>query len=301
MRVFMTGASGWIGSAVVPELLAAGHEVSGIARSEDSAARLRAAGATPIAGSLDDLETLRTAAEAADAVIHLGFKHDFTDYAASGRTERAVMETFGDALAGTGKPLLFASGVAGLTPGRVATEEDASPFTGPDAPRGGAEALALGFAVRGIQPVALRFAPTVHGDGDHGFTAVLVDVARRTGVAGYVGDGANRWAAVHRSDAARLVAKVLENPGVADIVHAVGEEGVATREMAEAIGRGAGVPAASIAPEDVEAHFGWIGRFFSLDLAASSALTQERFDWRPTGPTLLEDLAAGHYFARAAA
>lgn len=301
MRVFMTGASGWIGSAVVPELLAAGHEVSGIARSDESAARLRAAGVTAIPGSLDDLDTLRTAAEGSDAVIHLGFKHDFSDYAASGRTERAVMQTFGDALAGTGKPLLFASGVALVTPGRVATEEDASPFTGEDAPRGGAEVLALGFAERGIQPVALRFAPTVHGEGDHGFTAVLVDVARRTGVAGYVGDGANRWPAVHRSDAGRLVAKALEDPGAARVVHAVGEEGVAARDIAEAIGRGAGVPVASIAADDAEAHFGWIGRFFQLDIPASSTLTQERYDWRPTGPTLLEDLAAGHYFTRTAA
>lgn len=301
MRVFVTGASGWIGSAVVPELLAAGHEVDGLARTEDSAARLRAVGASPVSGTLDDLTTLRAAAESADAVIHLGFKHDFSDYAASGRTERAVMETFGDALEGTGKPLLFASGVALVSPGRVVTEDDASPFTGADAPRGGAEALALGFADRGIQPVALRFAPTVHGDGDHGFTAVLVDVARRTGVAGYVGEGINRWPAVHRGDAARLVVRALENPGTAAVVHAVGEEGVTAREIAEAIGRGAGVPVASIAPDDVDAHFGWIGRFFGLDIPASSTLTQQRFDWEPTGPTLLEDLAAGHYFGRAAA
>jgi len=301
MRVFITGASGWIGSAVVRELLPAGHELTGLARSDESAARLRAAGVAPIPGGLDDLDTLRSAAETADAVIHLGFKHDFSDYAASGRTERAVIETFGDALAGTGKPLLFASGVAMAAPSGVLTEEDASPFSGPDAPRGGAEPLALGFADRGIQPVALRFSPTVHGDGDHGFTAVLVDIARRTGVAGYVGDGANRWPAVHRDDAARLVALALENPGASHVVHAVGEEGVAARDIAEAIGRGAGAPAASIAPDDVEAHFGWIGAFFGRDVPASSALTQERLGWTPTGPTLLDDLADGHYFRRAAA
>lgn len=301
MRVFVTGASGWIGSAVTQELIAAGHDVHGLARSEQSAARLRAAGASPVSGDLDDLAVLRSSAEAADAVIHLGFKHDFSNFAASAVTERAVMETFGDALDGTGKPLLFASGVALVAPGRVVTEEDASPFAGAEAPRGGAEELALRFADRGIRPVALRFAPTVHGAGDHGFMATLVGIAREKGVAAYVGDGTSRWPAVHRADAAHLAVLALENPDAARIVHAVAEEGVAARDIAEAIGRGAGVPVASIQPDEVDAHFGWIGAFFALDIPASSALTRQRYGWEPTAAGLLDDLAAGHYFERAAA
>ncbi|WP_374009063.1 SDR family oxidoreductase [Leifsonia sp. LS-T14] len=295
MRVFVTGASGWIGSAVVPELLAAGHHVVGLARNEGSADRLRSAGAEPIPGDLDDLEALHAAASSADAVIHLAFKHDFSDYAASGATERAVVQTFIDALEGTGKPFLFASGIALVAPGRIATEDDASPFSAPDAPRGGAEVLALGAADRGIRPVALRFAPTVHGEGDHGFAAVLAGIAREKGLAGYVGDGTNRWPAVHRSDAGRLVRLALDSPDTAPVVHAVAEEGIPTRLIAEAIGAAEGVPTASIDPDDVDAHFGWIGRFFGIDIPASSALTRARLGWEPTGPTLFDDLAAGHY------
>ena len=301
MRVFVTGASGWIGSAVVPELLAAGHQVAGLARNERSSDRLRAAGVAPVAGDLDDLGALHAAASSADAVIHLAFKHDFSDFAASGATERAATETFLDALSGTGKPFLFASGIALVAPGRPATEDDASPFSGPAAPRGGAEALALGAADRGIRPVALRFAPTVHGAGDHGFAAVLAGIARSTGVSGYVGDGANRWPAVHRSDAARLVRLALTDPDAPSVVHAVAEEGNPTRRIAEAIGAAVGVPVASIDPGDVDAHFGWIGRFFSSDIPASSALTRARLGWEPTGPTLFDDLAAGYYSAERAA
>ena len=301
MRVFVTGASGWIGSAVVPELLGAGHQVAGLARSERSAERLRAAGAEPFAGNLDDLEVLHAAASAADAVVHLGFKHDFSDYAASGATERAAMETFLDALDGTGKPLLFASGIAMVAPGRISTEDDVSPYSGPDAPRGGVEPLAFGAAARGIRPVALRFAPTVHGAGDHGFAAMLAGIAREKGVAGYVGEGTNRWPAVHRSDAARLVRLALADPEASPVVHAVAEEGNPTREFAEAIGAAVGVPVASIDPGDADAHFGWIGAFFANDIPASSALTRARLGWEPTGPTLFDDLAAGHYSAAAAA
>lgn len=296
MRVFVTGASGWIGSAATAELIAAGHQVVGLARSEESAAALRAAGATPHPGGLDDLASLRSGAADADAVLHLAFKHDFSDYAGAGRTERAATETLLDELAGSDRPFLFASGVALVAPGRVVTEEDASPYTGPDAPRGGAEALALAAAPRGIRPVALRFAPTVHGAGDHGFTAYLAGVARSTGVAGYVDDGANRWPAVHRSDAGRLVARALESaPAGGGIVHAVAEEGVPTRAIAEALGAALGVPTASIPAADAPAHFGWIASFFAADIPASSALTRARYDWTPTGPTLLQDIANGAY------
>jgi nucleoside-diphosphate-sugar epimerase len=295
MRVFVTGASGWIGSAVVPELLAAGHEVIGLARSDESAAAVLAAGATVQRGSLDDLESLRAGAEASDAVIHLAFKHDFSDFAGAGRTERAALDTFGDVLEGSGRPFLFAAGIAGIAPGRVVTESDASPLQGPDAPRGGGEHLALSFAERGIRPVSLRFSPTVHGVGDHGFIATIVGVARATGVSGYIGDGANRWPAVHRTDAARMVRLALEKAPAGSVVHGVAEEGIPTRDIAEVIGTQLGVPVASIAPDDAAAHFGWIGAFFGVDMPASSALTRERLGWRATGPTLFEDLGAGAY------
>ncbi len=296
MRVFVTGASGWIGSAVVAELLESGNEVVGLARSDDSAAKIAAAGAEPLRGSLDDLAGLRTAAESADGVVHLGFKHDFSDMAGAGRTERAVLEAFGDVLEGTGKPFVFASGVAGLAPGRVLTEADASPHSGPDSPRGGSEHLALSFADRGIRPVSARFSPTVHGTGgDHGFIAVLAGVARERGAAGYIGDGGNRWPAVHRLDAARMVRLGFENAPAGSVLHAVAEEGVPAIEIATAIGAQLGVPAVSIAAEDAAAHFGWIGPFFGMDIPASSAITRRLLGWEPTHPALLDDIAAGAY------
>ncbi|GIG21345.1 oxidoreductase [Cellulomonas chitinilytica] len=295
MRVFVTGASGWVGSSVVDELQQAGHHVTGLARSDASAAALAARGVAVHRGELDDLDSIRAAAEPADAVIHLAFKHDFTDYAGAGRTERAVVEMFGDALAGTGATFMLASGLAGAGLGRPLTERDASPHVGPDALRGGSEALAMTFVDRDIRPVALRFAPTVHGAGDHGFVAQLARVARERGVAGYVGDGTTRWAAVHRLDNARMVRLALEKADAGSVVHGVAEEGVPSRAIAEAIGRGLGVPVTSVAPEDAVEHFGWIGRFFSLDVAATSDLTRAQLGWEPTGPTLLQDLAAGHY------
>ncbi|QHC66577.1 NAD-dependent epimerase/dehydratase family protein [Rathayibacter sp. VKM Ac-2759] len=298
MRVFVTGASGWIGSAVVPELLNAGHQVVGLARSRASADALVAAGATPHRGSLDDLESLRSGAQAADGVIHLAFRHDFSDYAGAGRTERAAVTTLGEALVGSDRPLLLAAGLAGIVSGRPATEHDPSPFSGPDAPRGGSEGLAEEYAERGVRTVRLRFAPTVHGEGDHGFTATLAAVARATGVAGYVGDGANRWAAVHRRDAARLVALALESAPAGSAVHAAAEEGLETRRIAEALGAALGVPVRSIAREEATGHFGWIGAFFGRDAAASSTLTRRALGWTPTGPTLLEDIESGFYPGR---
>jgi nucleoside-diphosphate-sugar epimerase len=295
MRVFVTGASGWIGSATVDELLAAGHEVTGLARSDASAAALQAQGAQVRRGDLDDLAGIRAGAEAADAVIHLANKHDWGNMAATAAAERAAVQTIGDALAGTGHPFLLASGVAALTQGRPATEDDPSPFHGPDSPRGGSENLALEFTGRGVHTVSLRFAPTVHGAKDHGFIAIIAAVAREKGVSGYPGEGTNRWAAVHRSDAARLVALGLEKAPAGARLHAVAEEGVSTRDIAEAIGRAFTLPVTSIAPDDVQGHFGWIGTFFGMDLSATSAKTQELLGWTPTGPTLIEDLDAGAY------
>lgn len=298
MDVFVTGASGWIGSAVTRELVAAGHTVTGLARSEDGEARVAAAGAESLRGDLDDLDLLRRAADRAGAVIHLANKHDFANPAESNRAERAAVQTFAETLEGSGRPLLFAAGVAGLTPGRAATEGDANPGAGPDAPRGGAENLALSFADRGVVPVSLRFAPSVHGMGDSGFIRAIADAARRTGVSGYVGSGEHAWAAVHRDDTARLVVAVLADPAAAQgVVHAVAEPAVATRDIAEAIGARLGLPVRSVDVGDAVEHFGFIGRFFGMDLRATADLTRERYGWTPRERGLLEDIAGGAYDA----
>lgn len=294
MRVFVTGASGWIGSAVTDELLANGHEVTGLARSDASAAAIEAAGGSVVRGSLTDLDVLRDAAAASDAVIHLGFVHDFANFAESGRIERRVVEMFGETLSGSDRPLLLASGVA-FPIGRALTEDDRTPDGGAESPRGSSEALAMSFADKGVRSIGIRFAPTVHGAGDYGFSSTIAGIALRTGVSGYVGDGSGRWPAVHRADAATVVRLALESGPAGSIVHAVAEEGIPTKQIAEAHAAALGVPAASIAPEDAEAHFGWIARFWGADVPASSAITRERYGWTPTHPTLLEDIAAGVY------
>ena len=295
MRVFITGASGWIGSAVTDELLANGHEVVGLARSDESAASLTAKGATVQRGDLDDLDSLRAGADGVDAVIHLANKHDFAHQDVSNLAERTAVETLGDALEGSNRIFLIASGIPGMR-GRPGLETDVSTNVGLESARGGSENLALSYASRGVVAGAVRFAPTVHGAGDEGFMAMLTKVARDKGVSGYVGDGANRWPAVHRSDAARLVRLGLEQAEPGAILHAMGEEGVPTRTIAEAIGRGLNLPVQSIAQEDAVAHFGFLGMLFGLDIPTSSALTQERYGWTPTGPKLIEDLDAGVYF-----
>ncbi|WP_042421265.1 SDR family oxidoreductase [Streptacidiphilus anmyonensis] len=296
MRVFITGASGWIGSAVTDELLAHGHEVVGLARSDESAAALEAKGAVAHRGTLDDPEGLAKAAGAADGVIHLAFKHDFTDYAGAGRTENAAVARMLDALEGSERPFLLASGLASSVTGRPLTEQDASPFHGEDSMRGGSENLALSAADRGVRAVALRFSPTVHGlGGDHGFVARLAQIAKEHGAAGYIGDGASHWAAVHRTDAARMVRLALEKAPAGSRMHAVGESGIPSRDIAAALGEYLGLPTVSVAREDAEAHFGWIGHFFGMDIVASNARTRDLLGWAPTGPTLLEDIAAGAY------
>jgi nucleoside-diphosphate-sugar epimerase len=296
MRVFVTGASGWIGSATVNELLAAGHDVLALARSNASAAVLEAKGVTVLRGDLDDLDALRKGAADADGVVHLANKHDWSNPAASNAAERAAVETIAETLVDTQRPFVLAAGVAGLAQGRPSTEEDPSPFHGPDGPRGGSENLGLEYVARGVHTVSARFAPTVHGARDHGFIAYIAAAAREKGVSAYVGDGTNRWAAVHRSDAVRLVRLGLEQAPAGSRLHAVAEEGVPTRVIAEAIGRGLGLPVASVAPEDAVEHFGFIGTFFAMDLAASSEQTRELLGWEPTGPTLIEDIDAGAYF-----
>jgi len=296
MRVFVTGASGWIGSATVDELLSAGHSVLGLARSDASAAALEERGATVLRGDLDDLDALRKGATDAEGVVHLANKHDWANPAASNAAERGAVEAIAETLVDTERPFVLASGVAGLAKGRPSTEEDPSPFHGPDAPRGGSENLALEYVGRGVRAVSARFAPTVHGVRDHGFIAYIVGVAREKGVSAYVGDGTHRWAAVHRPDAARLVRIGLEQAPAGTRLHAVAEEGVPTKVIAEAIGRGLGLPVTSVGPEDAIGHFGFIGAFFAMDLSASSKRTRARFGWEPTGPTLVEDIEAGAYF-----
>ncbi|HEY3339127.1 MAG TPA: NAD-dependent epimerase/dehydratase family protein [Propionicimonas sp.] len=295
MHIFMTGASGWIGSAVVPELLAAGHQVRGIARSAMSAARLRAAGVDVVEADLDNLDVLGAQAERADAVLHLANKHDWSNPAESNRAERASVQTFLTALEGSGKPFLLAAGTARPI-GRPLTELDDNPFSAADSPRGGSEGLAMSYADRGVRAVSLRFAPTVHGTGgDHGFISLIARAARERGASAYVGDGTNRWTAVNRLDAARLVALALARAEAGTAVHAVAEEAVTSRSIAEAVGAALGVPVISVPAEGAVEHFGWIGNFFALDMPASAQLTRERFGWEPTHPSLAEDIAAGAY------
>jgi nucleoside-diphosphate-sugar epimerase len=299
MRVFVTGASGWIGSAVVPELLGAGHKVLGLARSDAAADSVAALGADVHRGGLDDPESLRAGAAAAEGVVHLAYHHDFSQIAEAAATDLRAVEALGAALEGTERPLVVASGTLGLASGRVGTERDRPD---PSAhPRIAGARATLALAERGVRSSVVRFAPTVHGAGDHGFVAALVAIAREKGVSGYVGDGANRWPAVHRRDAARLVRLAVDHAPPGSVLHAVAEEGVPTRTIAEAIGRGLGVPAVSVPAERAAEHFGWLGRFFAADCPASNELTRELLGWRPTGPGLVADLAEGHYLRTQAA
>ena len=266
MRVFVTGATGWIGSAVVAELHGAGHEVVGLARSDQVEAALRAAGAGVHAGSLEDLGSLRRGAQASDGVVHLAYVHDFSKFEDNARIDRAAIEAMGEVLAGSGRPLVIASGVPGsTTPGRIATEE----YTGDLSAAGGrrrSEQLALSLATGGVRSASVRLAPTVHGKGDHGFMARVVAVAREKGVSSYVGDGSNRWPAAHRLDAARLFRLAVERAPAGTVLHGVAEEGIPIRDVAEVIGRQLDVPVVSIPPGQAAAHFGFLGAFLSADL-----------------------------------
>jgi nucleoside-diphosphate-sugar epimerase len=311
MRVFVTGASGWIGSAVVPELIGAGHQVVGLARSEAAAATLAAAGAAVQRGTIDDLDTLQRAAAASDGVIHLAFKHDLAfsgGFQDAADADRRAVEAIGTALAGSDRPFVLASGLVGLVPGQLATEQDGRDPAAAAAHLGGGPATRLATAQRtlalaahGIRSSVLRLPPTVYGDGDHGFMATLVDIARAKGVSGYLGDGSNRWPAVHRLDAAHLFRLALEHAPAGTVVHAVGDEGVPIRAIAAVIGKQFDIQVRSIPLEDAGEHFGWLGAFLQIDAPASSALTRELLGWQPTEPGLLADLERGHYFHQPAA
>jgi nucleoside-diphosphate-sugar epimerase len=275
MRVFVTGAAGHIGSLVVAELLGAGHEVTGLARSDASATALKAAGAQVHRGTLEDLDSLRAATASADGVIHLAFIHDFSDFAASLATDLRAVETMGAALEGTGKPFVIT------------------------AHRDGEASENAAFALVGVRSVVVSLSPSVHGPADrHGFIPTLIRIAREKGVSAYVGDGANRWSAVHELDAARLFRLALEGAPAGSRLYGVGDEGVPFREIAESIGRHLHVPVVSVAREEATAHFGWLGSIASLDIPVSSVATRELLGWRPVHPGLIRDLEEGHYFDR---
>ncbi len=299
MKVFVTGASGWIGSAVVSELIGAGHQVIGLARSDASAAALTTAGAQVQRGTLDDLDSLRSAAVASDGVIHLAFKHDIAfsgDFQGAVEADRRAIETFGEALAGSDRPFVIASGVLGLASGRVATERDGHDSGPSENARLENAQMTLSFASRGVRSSVVRLSPTVHGDGDNGFVATLVDIARNRGTSGYIGDGANRWPAVHRLDAAHLFRLALEKAPAGSTLHAVADEGVPVRAIAEVIGHHLDVPVVSISPENAGEQFSFLAGFLALDSPASSVLTRELLGWQPVHPGLLADLDQGHYF-----
>jgi nucleoside-diphosphate-sugar epimerase len=304
MRIFVTGASGWIGSAVVPELLAAGHEVVGLARSEASAQRLEVAGAIVQRGDVDDPDGLAKAAADSDGVIHLAFQHEVAfggNFAAAAAADRRAVEAMGAALAESDRPFVLASGVLGLAAGRVSTEDDglvpSDALRANPAGRRAATALyTLSLRGIGVRSSVLRLPPTVHGDGDHGFVATLVGIARQRGVAGYVSDGSNRWPAVHRSDAARLARLAVEAAPAGSVLHAVADEGVPFREIAQAIGNHLSLPTESVTPADAVEHFAHLGHFVGLDSPATAVITRELLGWEPSGPTLLEDLEQDHYY-----
>jgi nucleoside-diphosphate-sugar epimerase len=292
MRVFVTGATGFVGSAVVRELLGAGHQVLGLARSEGGAAAVAAAGAEVLRGSLEDVDGLKRGAAGADGVIHMAFNHDFSNFAANAKADRVAIEAMAEALAGSGKPLIVTSGSVGRR-----TEEDSPAH---DFPRKSEEA-GLASVARGVRAMVVRLSPSVHGDGDHGFVPALIQFARARGFAIYVGDGQNQWSAVHRLDAARLYRLALEKGTAGARFHGVADDGIPIRQIAETIGRRLGVPAVSKTADEAAEFLGFIGRILAMDGRSSNALTRERLGWQPNQPGLIEDLEHGRYFDAPAA
>jgi nucleoside-diphosphate-sugar epimerase len=297
MRVFVTGATGFIGSAVVQELIAAGHDVVGLARSDKAAASLAAAGAGVHRGALEDPGSLRDGAAASDGVIHTAFNNvsENTDFAAAAQADLRAIEALGEALAGSGRRLVVTSGTGLLAPGRLGTEED-EPDPGSFNPRVPAEGVALSLAGRGVRVSVARLPFSVHGEGDHGFVPALIGIARATGVSAYPGDGSNRWPAVHRLDAAHLLRLAVEAAPAGALLHGVGDEGVPFRDIAEVIGRHLNLPVTAVSRDEAAGHFEWLAPFVLMDSPASSTLTQKRLGWHPAQPGLIPDLDEGHYF-----
>ena len=296
MRIFVTGATGFIGSAVVDELQDAGHRLLGLARSDDAAAKLARRGVEAHRGELTDLDSLAAGARACDGVAHLAFIHDFVRYEENGAIDRRAVAALAQALEGSGKPLVITSGITVAAPERMVTEADAATLDSPSAVRTPSEEVAIAAAARGVRSSIVRLPPTVHGPGDTAFVPALIAIARQTGVSAYVGDGANHWPAVHRRDAARLFRLVLEHGRPGARYHGVAEQGVEVRSLAEAIGAGLGVPVRAIASEDALAHFGWLAQFIVLDTPASSAETRVELEWEPRENGLLHDLGDAGYF-----
>ena len=294
MRVFVTGATGFVGSAVVQELLGAGHHVVGLARSDAAADALAAAGAEAHRGDLADLDALRSGAGASDAVIHAGFIHDFANFKQSCEVDARAIEAMGAVLAGSDRPLVVTSGTGLLTPGQLATEDTAAP-SDDGLPRV-SEQAAFSAAANGTRIAVVRLPPSVHGDGDHGFVPLLIGIAREKGMAAFIGDGTNHWPAVHRLDAAKAYRLVLERGEAGARYHAVAEQGVAFREIATVIGRRLGMPVVGRTPDEAAEYFGWFARFAAIDNRVSSRNTRDALGWEPTGPGLIADIDRPIYF-----
>ncbi|BAV09697.1 Nucleoside-diphosphate-sugar epimerase [Filimonas lacunae] len=297
MKVFVTGATGFVGTAVVKELISAGHQVLGLARSQSSADALVAAGAIVHHGDLENLESIRSGAAAADGVIHAGFIHDFSRFKEVCEVDRIAIETIGNTLAGSQRPFVVTSGTALVSPGMLATENTPTRMDTQKFPRV-SESAGLAFASQGVRASAVRLSPSVHGEGDaHGFVPILVNIARSKGVSAYIGDGLNRWNAVHRLDAAQLFRLALEKGEAGTHYHAVGDESITLKTVAEAIGKQLNLPVVSVSPEQAPEHFGWFASFAGIDCPASSELTQQWLDWKPVHPSLADDLAGNVYFS----